>query len=546
MDIPEKHALITKDDQTQLWHNRLGHINIQSLMKLSSTGAVRGLPKISNSSKLICGDCAKGKQTHAVHKLSEQLSTNKCLELIHMDLMGPTEVESIGGKRYILVVVDDFSRFTWVEFLREKSQACEVFKTLSKRLMTEKGMNIIRIRTDHGKEFENQSFDELCDAHGIKHEFSAPKTPQQNGVVERKNRTLQKMARSMLHGRNVPKKFWAEAVATACYIVNRVYLRPKTEATPYQLWKGRKPSISYFHTFGCVVHILNDRSQLHKFDSKSDEGLFLGYSNNSRAYRVYNKRTQKIIESANVIFDDGMKTHSNAQSDDEDAQLPTTSSEKVVGEPSISIDISVERPSDVQTSEEQQTEDQSESSEQQSVRGGPRAQKHHSTDDIIGNVNDERMTRRKQINFKDLVGLNCFVANYEPKNVEEALLDEFWIAAMQDELLQFHRNDVWTLVKQPEGVNVIGTKWIFKNKTDEFGNTVRNKARLVAQGYSQIEGMDYDETFAPVARIESVRLLLSISCSLKIKLFQMDVKTAFLNGIIKEDIYVAQPKGFED
>ncbi|CAM8905161.1 unnamed protein product [Rhodiola kirilowii] len=155
-------------------------------------------------------------------------------------------------------------------------------------------------------------------------------------------------------------------------------------------------------------------------------------------------------------------------------------------------------------------------------------------------------TRGKQVNFRNLAGFTCFLSTLEPKNIKEAINDEYWVMAMQEELGEFQRNDVWDLVPRPDGMNVIGTKWIFKNKTDELGTITRNKARLVAQGYTQIEGVDFDETFVLVARLEAIRLVLALACHLKFKLFQMDVKSAFLNGLLNEEVYVAQPKGFED
>ena len=175
------------------------------------------------------------------------------------------------------------------------------------RLKNEKSINIgkiIRIRSDHGKEFENSIFSNFCNKHGIAHEFSAPKTPQQNGVVERKNRTLQEMARVILNSKKLSSRLWAEVVNTACYTINKVYLRPCTTKTPYEIWKGKKPNLSYFHIFGCVCYILNDREQLGKFQPKSDKSIFLSYSLNSRAYRVYNLHTQTIMESINVVIDD--------------------------------------------------------------------------------------------------------------------------------------------------------------------------------------------------------------------------------------------------
>ncbi|XP_073128980.1 uncharacterized protein [Henckelia pumila] len=204
----------TKVDDLNLWHQKLGHANFKALKKLSKYEAVRGMPNLTSGVPYVCGDCQK-------------------------DLMGPMEVESCGGKKYLFVCVDDFSRYSWV----------------------------IRIRTDHGKEFENSLFEQFCEKEGISHEYSAPKTPQQNGIAERKNRTLQEMARVMLSSKNIAKRFWVEALNTACHISNRVM-------------------------------------QLAKFDSKSDKCLFLGYALNSRAYRVFNLRTRTIIESINVIFDD--------------------------------------------------------------------------------------------------------------------------------------------------------------------------------------------------------------------------------------------------
>ena len=190
-------------------------------------------------------------------------------------------------------------------------------------------------------------------------------------------------------------------------------------------------------------------------------------------------------------------------------------------------------------------EHQDDEAEQPSKGLSRRIQKNHSFGDVIGSIDDGVRTREKpRVNYCKMIGNICFTSTIEPKNVKEALEDEQWIIAMQKELAQFEGNEVWDLVPRPSNTNVIGTKWNFKNETDEKGNI--NKASLVAQGYTQIEGFDFDETFAPSARLESIRLLLAISCALIFKLFQMNVKSAFLNGILNEEVYAAQPKGFED
>jgi hypothetical protein len=527
--IPEESAqisscLITREDEVKLWHQKMGHLNLRSMKKVIAEDAVKGVPKLKIEEGSICGECQIGKQTKMSHPKLQHLTTSKVLELLHMDLMGPMQVESLGGKRYAFVVVDDYSRFTWINFLREKSDTFCAFKDLCKQLQREKDSVIVRIRSDHGREFENSRFSEFCTAEGIGHEFSSPITPQQNGVVERKNRTIQECARVMLHSKKLPQHFWAEAMNTACYILNRVTLRAGTTKTLYELWKGRKPTIKYFHVFGSKCYILIDREQRRKMDPKSDEGIFLGYSTNSRAYRVYNSRTQVMMESMNVVIDD---VPSDAKTD----ESPDAEAFEFQPEETASIE-------DFEVTPDSPTTDDTTAP----VSKGPsiRVQKNHPKDLIIGNPDEGITTRRNQ----DIISNSCFVSKIEPKNVKEALMDNYWITAMQEELNQFERSEVWDLVPRPKGLNVIGTKWVYKNKSDENGTITRNKARLVAQGYTQVEGLDFDETFAPVARLESIRLLLGVACVLKFKLFQMDVKSAFLNGYLNEEVYVEQPKGF--
>ncbi|KAG7559036.1 Integrase catalytic core [Arabidopsis thaliana x Arabidopsis arenosa] len=522
-------CLSATTSKLDLWHQRLGHINFQSLIKIVNAEVIRGIPKLQGNTDVVCKACSKGKQIKVQHKKVGDIGSKRILELVHMDLMGPVQTESLSGKKYILVLVDDFSRFTWVRFLREKSEAVESFKILALQLQTEKG-NLAQIRSDHGGEFQNEEFETFCNIQGIRHQYSAPRTPQQNGVVERKNRTLQEMARAMIHGNNVSPRFWAEAVNTACYIVNRVYVKPGTYTTPYEIWKGRSPNVCYFHTFGCVCYVLNDKDHLSKFDARSDEGIFLGYATNSMAYRVYNKRLKRVEESVNVVFDDKHPTrlYPVEQYEEEEAHCDSHSKSEVEqGSPS-------------------QEEDANSGSETQVSQPLLTVPKSHSESDVIGNLDGNRTTRGKKVNYREMIQFSCFVSSIEPLNIDAALEDESWFKACHEELNQFSHHEVWDLVPKPANVNIVGTKWIFKNKTDEEGNVTRNRARLVAQGYSQVEGIDFDETFAPVARLESIRFLLGIACLLNIKLFQMDVKSAFLNGVIQEEVYVSQPKGFED
>ena len=209
-----------------------------------------------------------------------------------MDLCGPIRVPSLGGNRYIYVLVDDFSRYTWTIFIKSKTEVFECFEGLVPLLEKSLKTCVRSIRSDHGTEFENFEFLTFCREHGIDHNFSAPYTPQQNGVVERKNRTLEDMVRTMLISSGLSQSFWVEAVSTACYIINRAMPRPILEKNPYELLKGNPPSISHLRIFGCQCFIHNNgKNNLEKFDPRSEEGIFIGYSSQSKAYKVFNKQT---------------------------------------------------------------------------------------------------------------------------------------------------------------------------------------------------------------------------------------------------------------
>ncbi|GKA11723.1 retrovirus-related pol polyprotein from transposon TNT 1-94 [Tanacetum coccineum] len=291
--------------------------------------------------------------------------------------------------------------------------------------------------------------------------------------------------------------------------------------TPYEILRGRLPTLDYFKVFGSKCFNLNTIDYLTKFDPKSYEGVFLGYSQNSKACIILNKHSRKIKESLNVTFDETPPPSKTSPLVDDDLdeeeairEIKKKNLENIVEDETLEIDKIV----------------------------NIKESRNHPLENVIGNLNQRtlRSQAQNQSNFY------YFISTIEPKNVNEALGDESWIVAMQEELNQFIANDVWELVPQPKNMTIIGTKWVFRNKLDENGIVSRNKARLVAQGYNQQEGIDYDETYAPVARLESIRILLAYACALDFKLFQMDVKSAFLNGFINEEVYVAQPPGFID
>ncbi|WVZ81126.1 hypothetical protein U9M48_028542 [Paspalum notatum var. saurae] len=230
------------------WHRRLGHLSFDLLAKLSSLDLIRGLPKLKSERDLVCHPCRHGKMVAASHTPVNQVMTARPGELLHMDTVGPSRVRSVGEKWYVLVILDDFSRWSWVHFMESKDEAFE--------LRNESGHAMRALRSDNGSEFKNDRFKTFCHSQGLEHQFSSPYVPQQNGVVERKNRTLVEMARMMLDVHRTPRKFWAEAINTACYVSNRIFLRAVLNKTSYELRFGRQPKVSHLRVFGCRCFVL--------------------------------------------------------------------------------------------------------------------------------------------------------------------------------------------------------------------------------------------------------------------------------------------------
>jgi transposase InsO family protein len=277
---------------------------MKNLHKLLKGEHILGLTNVHFEKDRICSACQDGKQVGVHHPHKNILTTDRPLELLHMDLIGPIAYISIGGSKYCLVIVDDYSCFTWVFFLQEKSQTQETLKGFLRRAQNEFDLRIKKIRSDNGTEFKNSQIEGFLEEEGIKHEFSSPYTPQQNGVVERKNRTLLDMARTMLDEYKTSDRFWAEAVNTACYAINRLYLHQILKKTSYELLTCKKPNISYFRVFGSKCFILVKRGRKTKFAPKTVEGFLLRYDSNTRAYRVFNKSSGLVEVSCNVVFDE--------------------------------------------------------------------------------------------------------------------------------------------------------------------------------------------------------------------------------------------------
>ena len=250
--------LLTRNDESWLWHKRLAHIHMHHLNRIASKELVIGLPKLKFERDKLCEACQKCKQTKSIFKPLNVISSSRPLELLHMDFFGLSRTMSSGGNYYGLVSVDDYSQFTWTFFFATKDETYHAFKRFVKVIQNEKDCSISSFKSDHGGEFQNEKFDRFCSKLGIKHNFSAPRTPRKNRVVERKNWPLEELARTMLNETKLPKYFWENAMSTACYVLHRVLIRPILKKTPYELFKGRKPNISHLKVLGCNCFILNN------------------------------------------------------------------------------------------------------------------------------------------------------------------------------------------------------------------------------------------------------------------------------------------------
>jgi transposase InsO family protein len=283
---------------------RLSHLNFKTMTDLARHKLVDDFPRFRFTKDHLCSACEQGKSTRAHFPLKPEHSTNHVLQLLHMDLCGPMRVQSINGKRYILVIVDDYSRWTWVYFLRSKDQAPSMIITFLTKIQVQLRNTVWIVRTDNGTEFKNQTLRSYYKKVGIEHQTSIPRSPEQNGVVERRNRTLVEAARTMLINAQLPDYLWVEAVSTACYTQNRCMITKRNRKTPYQIVHNRKPNIDYFHVFWALCYLKNDRDDLGKLKAKADIGVFVGYCENSKGFRIWNRRTREIQETIHANFDE--------------------------------------------------------------------------------------------------------------------------------------------------------------------------------------------------------------------------------------------------
>lgn len=504
------------------WHVRLAHQNFDQVRKMLRKHGVAFEDQVVQ-----CESCAEGKgKRKSFGKRLEK--TTEAGAVIHADLCGPLQCETLSGSKYMLVFKDEYSHYRHVYFVKSKDEVPDRVISHFKMIMRQLGASVKILRTDNGTEFVNKNVKKYLENEGIVHQTTIPGTPQQNGCVEREMQTIMDAVRSMLHSSKLEKRFWAEAAAAAVFTLNVTGTSGDPTRTPAEVWCGKSADLSELHPFGCPVYV--HTQQRKKLDPKARRCVFVGYGIDKKGYRCYDPATGVVLTARDCAFFEEVRIH--------------------IG-----------------------------NGENQAAAPGGVVVKNQRTpqDSGVAIENREMMRAEKTKNFCDVIPDNIIIPRLrsgwrakessdeeyedadedavvmvavgdEPQNFRQAMngqeRDE-WKLAMTEEFDSLIKNKTWDVVDY-NGQKLVDNRWVFKRKLDGDGQVSRYKARLVARGFSQIQGVDYNETFSPVIKYQSVRMIFAVAAIMRAKMTFFDVKTAFLNGELAEKVYMRQPDGFND
>jgi hypothetical protein len=561
---PSSLALIARvpgsipDLDVNIWHRRLAHLSEDNVRKLAAM--VKGMSIRYRTAVGVCDACMEGKQHR---QPSHQPATRAVqpLELIHSDLCGPIDPTSFGGAMYFILFIDDGTRYTYIYLLKRKTSnsVLERFQEYKAEVEKQLGRNIKRLRTDGGGEYENWMGNYLKGS-GIIHETTAPYSPDQNGVAERANRTILERVKSIISEGKLDKQLWMELAQTVVYLKNR---SPTTavSTTPYEAWHGVKPDLSHLRILGSTVYIHIPKEKRIKLDTHSHKGILVGYGGTNQ-YRVWDLTREDVVVSRDVRFKEGISVMDGA------VTSPISEEPRIVHD-SITVLPAPQNNGQLPTPPATEHQDSEPGSDPESSISSGGNNEPTSVDPrlLLQQTEPERRSSSRS-NKGTFISPRFIEEGFpkrsptariarsintddedEPVSIQEAISHptrgKQWEIAINDEYNSLIKNKTWELVSRPPNRRVVSCKWALKHKRDEMGRIIRLKARLVARGFSQIYGIDYLDTYAPVVKLASIRILLAIAAVFGLEIHQMDVVTAFLAGDLEQEIYMEQPEGYE-
>ncbi|KAJ0492733.1 putative RNA-directed DNA polymerase [Helianthus annuus] len=484
-------------ESSNLWHGRLGHVNYNSIRRLIKLDCI---PTFDIDSTNKCETCVEAKQTKSSFKKVERIT--EPLEMIHTDVCDLKAIPTRGGNRYFITFIDDSTRYCYVYLLKSKDEAIDKFILFKAEVENQLNRKIKVVRSDRGGEYVSPFID-ICAKSGIIHELMAPYSPKSNGIAERKNHTLKEMMNAMMISSGVNQNMWGEAILSANYVLNMIPNKKK-DVTPYELWMGKKPPYKSLKVWGCLAKVVVTPPKRLLIGPKTVDCVFIGYTRPYGPYRflVHDSKNPGICKGTIM----GSKDASWFEQ-----MFPCLHK----SEPSSSRPV-----------EEIVPEGEVENDE-------PREQSN--TEEV-----EIRKSKRQRTEKSFGPEFLTYMVEDEPQTYQQAVHSSEgpqWREAIKSEIDSILQNHTWELVDLPQGCKPLGYRWIFKKKMKPDGTIDKYKARLVIKGYKQREGLDYFDTYSPVTRITSIRMVLAIDAIRDLEVHQMDVKTAFLDGNLEEEIY---------